>query len=172
MLTQFRFSVVSYVAVSLSDLNPYVFTFGQPPTIDAPCPLITSERWYRYINTKAVESGLIGIAYDPVPFAPSMGMETWGHMILLGDDAQHVAYVGLDAQDEFSPLNIHGFESHSMVHANGTTYPGYLDRLQAIIKLYDSGMDGTYPVVTSGFPAGSLCVSSDHTEQIASPSNN
>jgi len=93
-----------------------------------------------------------------------MDVANWGHMIILGDDENHVTYVGLDAQDEFSPLNIPGFEAHSMVHSNGTTYPGYLDRLQTIIKSYDSGMDGTYPVVTTGFSAGSLCVSREHTE--------
>jgi len=147
-----------------------VFTFGQPPTIDAPCPLITSERWYRFVNTKAVASGLIGVAYDPIPFAPSMGVENWGHMILLNDDTEHVAYIGLDSQVQFSPLNIHGFEAHSMVNdaSNGTVvHPGYLDRINAIIKTYDTRSEDKYPVTTIGYSAGSLCVSREHNSLFA-----
>jgi predicted lipase len=67
-------AIAAVAALYMPDLNPYVITFGQPPTIDAPCDLITSSRWYRYVNTKAAEVLSIGIVYDPVPFAPNMGM--------------------------------------------------------------------------------------------------
>ena len=149
-------AIAAVAAVYLADLNPLVFTFGQPPTIDLPCPVITSERWYRFINTKSVEQGVIGITYDPIPFAPSMGIDSWGHMIILSDDKSHVAYIGLDAQDTFGPLNVKGFEAHSMIHANGTTFPGYLDRIETIMKAYENR---TYPIVSTGFVATSLCVS-------------
>ena len=148
------------IGVNLSDLNPYVVTFGQPPTIDAPCPLITSERWYRYINTRTVESGLSRVVYDPIPFADSGAMALWGHMIVLGDDSQHVTYIGLNAQDEFKPLDINGLAANSMMTTNGTANPGYLDRIQAIIKAYETGIVKSYPVKTSGFAAGFFCVSS------------
>lgn len=149
-------AIAAVAGVYLADLNPYVITFGQPPTINAPCPLITSDRWYRYVNTKKVESGLVGIAYDPVPFSPGIGADSWGHMILLSDDTSGVAYIGLDIQDHFGPLNVKGFEAHFMVHHNGSSYPGYLDRIEAIMSAY---ANGTYPVVTTGYIAGSLCVS-------------
>jgi Lipase (class 3) len=149
-------AIAAVAAVYLADLNPYVFTFGQPPTVYSPCPLITSDRWYRYVNTKNVQSGLVGIAYDPVPFAPSLGADHFGHMLLLSEDPIDVAYIGLDVQDSFSPLNVNGFESHSMVHANGSAYPGYLDRIDAIVLSYGNV---SYPVNPSGYTSGSLCVS-------------
>ena len=91
--------------IRFTDLNPYVFTFGQPPTIDIPCKVVDSERWYRFVNTKETEFGTIGITYDPVPFAPGLGTDLLGHMIILGADTQHVAYIGLDANDKFSPVS-------------------------------------------------------------------
>jgi hypothetical protein len=84
------------------DSNPYFVTFGQPATVNVPCRLISSELWFRFVNfTKASD---VGIAYDPIPFAPGMGASYFGHMILLGEDSIDVAYVGLDANDAFGPL--------------------------------------------------------------------
>jgi pimeloyl-ACP methyl ester carboxylesterase len=57
-------AVASVAALILADLNPYVITFGQPPTLNEPCDLLTSDRIYRYVNTKT-ETGTTGIAYDP-----------------------------------------------------------------------------------------------------------
>jgi hypothetical protein len=153
-------AIAAVAGVYLADLNPYVVTFGQPPTINAPCPLITSDRWYRYVNTKSIESGLEGLAYDPVPFAPSMDADHWGHMIMLSNDTSGVAYIGLDVQDRFSPLDVNGFEAHSMIHKKGSTYPGYLDRIGSIMSEYTNKI---YPVVTTGYVAGSLCVSKIRT---------
>lgn len=149
-------AIAAVAAVYMADLNPYVITFGQPPTIYNPCQLITSDRWYRYVNTKNVMSGLVGITYDPVPFAPGLGADQFGHMIMLSDDPTDVAYIGLDTQDSFSPLNVNGFEAHSMVHAIGSNYSGYYDRLQMIVASY---ANTSYPVNLSGYSSGSLCVS-------------
>ena len=137
-----------------------MITFGQPPAIDSPCPLIASSRWYRYVNTKAAETFRFGIVYDPVPFSPGLGADNFGHMILLSEDNTGVAYIGLDAQDYFGPPNVNGFEAHSMVSANGT-YPGYLDRIEVIMGEY---ANGTYPVRTSGYIAGSLCTEDKECE--------
>jgi hypothetical protein len=145
-------AIAAVAGVVLADLNPYVITFGQPPTIAAPCDLITSERWFRYVNTKTVEGAVVGISYDPIPFAPSFGVENFGHMILLSDDDTGVAYVGLDVQERFDPLNIHGFEAHSM---EGSEYPGYLDRIKALLHTYENL---TFPIAATGYAAGSLCV--------------
>jgi Lipase (class 3) len=149
-------AIAAAAAVYMADLNPYVITFGQPPTIYSPCQLITSDRWYRYVNTKNVESGLVGISYDPVPFAPGLGADQFGHMLMLSDDPIDMAYIGLDSQDSFSPLNVNGFEAHSMVHEVGSNYSGYLDRIQRIVSSYSNV---TYPVNPSGYSSGSLCVS-------------
>jgi Lipase (class 3) len=57
-------AIAAVASMYLVDLNPYVITFGQPPTIEAPCDLIPSARMYRFVNTK--ETKTLGIAYDPV----------------------------------------------------------------------------------------------------------
>ena len=156
-------AVASIAAMYLSDLNPFVITFGSPPAIFDPCPLIlqSSSRWYRYVNTKAAKILRFGIAYDPVPFSiPGVGRaDHFGHLIILSDDNTGVASIGPDAQDYFGPPNVNGFEAHRMVKANGSSNPGYLDRIRDIIRQYDSSTDGRYqyPVRTSGYVAGSMC---------------
>jgi hypothetical protein len=57
-------SMATLAAISLSDIIPFVITFGQPPTLEFPCDLIPSKRLYRFINTQ--ETDTIGIVYDPV----------------------------------------------------------------------------------------------------------
>ena len=151
-------AIAAVAGVVLSDLNPIVITFGQPPTIDSPCPLISSERWYRYVNTKSTEKLTIGIVYDPVPFAPGLGADFFGHMILLSDDSSGVAYIGLDSQDFFGPLNVAGVEAHSMIAT--TEHPGYLDRIEAIFN----HTDASFPIRTSGYLAGSLCTQNSECE--------
>ena len=146
-------AIAAVAGLILADLNPYVITFGQPATIDAPCDLVTSERWYRFINTKpSIDTG-VGITYDPVPFVPGLGAASFGHMILLGDDPTGVAYVGLDSQDVFGPLNTLGFEAHSMIHGDGVPYLGYTDKLKLILNTTNY----TYPLRVNGYQAGSLC---------------
>lgn len=155
-------AVAAVAGVALADLNPYVITFGQPPTIDAPCAAITSERWYRYVNSKDSELLSFGIVYDPIPFAPGLGADSFGHMIMISGDNSGVAYIGLDAQDFFGPLNVKGFEAHSMIGAEGSKYPGYLDRIVAIMEYYAE--KGTYPVRTTGYLPNSLCTEAKECE--------
>ena len=38
----------------------------------------TSERWYRWVNTKDSEALSTGLTYDPVPFVPGMGADFFG----------------------------------------------------------------------------------------------
>jgi pimeloyl-ACP methyl ester carboxylesterase len=151
-------AVAAVAALYLSDLNPYVITFGQPATIDQPCPLITSERYYRYVNSKDSVAGRVhGVSYDPVPFTPGLGTDSFGHMILLSSDATGVAYIGLDAQDFFHPLDLKA-EAHSMKGGEADAPPGYLDRIQAIMHEHSRHKHNqTYPVRTSGYVAGTLC---------------
>uniref|UniRef100_A0A7S4NAS7 Fungal lipase-type domain-containing protein n=1 Tax=Odontella aurita TaxID=265563 RepID=A0A7S4NAS7_9STRA len=146
-------AIAALAGLYLADLNPYVITFGQPYTIDAPCDMVTSERWYRFVNTKF---GSVGISYDPVPFVPGLGADAFGHMMLVSNDDTGVSYIGLDAQDSFGPLNVGGFEAHSMVGTN--EHPGYLDRIDAIISHED------YPVRTNGYVGGSACTENKECE--------
>lgn len=144
-------AIAAVAGVALADLNPYVITFGQPATIDHPCPLIRSERWYRLVNTKESETLHVGISYDPVPFVPGLGADFFGHMIMLGDDDTGVANIGLDAQTSFGPLNIAGFEAHNMNAADGSEFPGYNDRI-AVLMSHNS-----FPIRSDGFKPGTLC---------------
>eukprot|EP00545_Synedropsis_sp_CCMP1620_P002744 CAMPEP_0119008414 /NCGR_PEP_ID=MMETSP1176-20130426/3675_1 /TAXON_ID=265551 /ORGANISM="Synedropsis recta cf, Strain CCMP1620" /LENGTH=483 /DNA_ID=CAMNT_0006960739 /DNA_START=67 /DNA_END=1518 /DNA_ORIENTATION=- len=145
-------AIAAVAGLYLADLNPYIITFGQPATIDAPCPLITSERYYRFINTKETEN--LGIAYDPIPMAPGLGADQFGQMIVLGPDSTGVAYLGLDAQDFLHPYTV-GVEAHFMVNGS-TPYSGYEDRLNALMA------NGEFPIRNNGYVAGSLC--SEHKE--------
>jgi hypothetical protein len=147
-------AIAAVAALYLADLNPYVITFGQPRTVNQPCDLITSERYYRYVNSKdSVAGRMSGISYDPVPFSPGSGMDSFGHMILLSSDSTSVAYIGLDAQDFFGPLDVLA-QAHLMVGGDDAP-PGYLDRIKAIIQEYSENR--SYPVSTSGYVLGSLC---------------
>jgi hypothetical protein len=72
-------AIAAVAGLELADLNPYVITFGQPRTIEYPCSMISSERWYRFVNSIADD----GIAYDPIPMVPGMGADSFGHMVIL-----------------------------------------------------------------------------------------
>jgi pimeloyl-ACP methyl ester carboxylesterase len=144
-------AVAAVAALLLADLNPTVITFGQPPTVNAPCDLLTTDRIYRFVNTKDTD---VGIAYDPVPMAPGLGADHFGNMIILSDDPTGVAFIGLDANEYFHPF-LNGVEAHFM-RANGTDYPGYADRIDALM-----GPKATYPIrnnVSSSSRCGCLSI--------------
>jgi hypothetical protein len=145
-------AIAAVAGLAMADLNPYVITFGQPATIDAPCDMISSERWYRFVNTKSSDD--IGIAYDPVPFVPGLGADFFGHMIILGEDPTGVAYIGLDANNAFGPLNTFG-EAHSMIAAHGVPFPGYADRLKALLE-----NTSDFPIQADGFSNHAQCTDS------------
>ena len=146
-------AVAAVAGVVFAALNPYVITFGQPSAVFEPCERISSDRWYRWVNTKDSKALTFGISYDPVPFVPALGAVQFGHMILISGDDSGVAYIGLDSQEYFSPLNVNGVEAHSMF---GTEeFPGYGDRINKIMEVYnDTGM---YPIRNNGYIAGSFC---------------
>lgn len=88
---------------------------------------------------------------QPVPFAPGMGTEQFGHFIMLGADVTGTAFIGLDSNEMFTPLNVDGFEAHSML---GTKkYPGYLDRVELLIK----NANNSFPVRSNGFVSPVMC---------------
>ncbi|KAG7344415.1 lipase class 3 [Nitzschia inconspicua] len=139
-------AIAAVAAVFLADLNPYVITFGQPPTLVAPCNLVTTERIFRYVNTMKTD---LSIAYDPVTMTPGLDANHFEKMIVLGDDPTGVAFVGLDDQ-EFLQQNLNGIAAHYMT-GNGTD-PGYIDRIDAL-----TAPNATYPIRSNGFMLGSTC---------------
>ena len=169
-------------AITLADLNPYVITFGQPSTLAPGCPYMTSERWYRWVNTRNDDK--LGVVYDPVPFAPGLGTECWGHFLILGGDAAHgVAYLGLDDHRSMFPGDpTAGAHTMEALPEDNVT-KGYVDRIAALIefnfnktatKLSDAAqavttgkgagspdkasLIGTVPPIpTDGFSTGFLC---------------
>lgn len=71
-------------------LNPTaVFTFGQPPTMEDPCYAYDTSRVFRYVNT-AVTYG--EMRYDIVPFLGIGPIDHMGHLLVLSDDTENVAY--------------------------------------------------------------------------------
>ena len=170
-------------AITLVDLNPYVITFGQPPTLAPGCPFMASDRWYRWVNTKSDKR--LGITYDPVSFSPGFGTECWGHFLVLGEDTGGVAYLGLDNHTSLEPFDPQ-VAAHSMLaSSNDTATMGYIDRIALLVeysanttlpqlkaaakKIKESSRDFpnldkpdapvsiSKPIPADGFEAGSLC---------------
>jgi hypothetical protein len=85
-------AVAAVSALYLYQFNPYVISFGQPPTlandIDSPgcfndTSFIQTNRWYRYVNTYNTAYGLCGtIGYDLVSMSPGFGAQQRGHMFV------------------------------------------------------------------------------------------
>jgi pimeloyl-ACP methyl ester carboxylesterase len=164
--------IATSAAVDLEDLNPTVITFGQPPVLEVPCALVNSSRFYRFTNsrTERKEVGRLGlldhvvfrgndIVYDPVPAAP-YAIDHVGHQILLGDDPTGVAYIGLDSDVKFRPLDVAGLlENRSASSHLLWTSSGYRNRIRALVHAYSrhSGSQRSFPVRSSGFSPGTLC---------------
>lgn len=68
--------------------NPYVFTFGAPPSIHRPCKYINEDRVYQYKNTVSYNDRL---HYDAVSVLPFAAADIGRHFIL-GDNTQSVAH--------------------------------------------------------------------------------
>jgi len=140
-------AVATVAAVRLADLNPLIITFGQPSTMYSGCSKVNSERLYRFINSVAKKNG---INYDPIPFAPGFGATAVGYEIILSsDDDTGVAYIGLDAQDEFEPWDIPAFSAHNLIGSK--KFPGYYDRIKKLME------ENKYPIRDTGYVPGSLC---------------
>lgn len=143
-------AVANVAGVLLSNLNPYVITFGQPPTLGEGClQMINTARWYRFIQ--AIPDGT-GLKYDGVPSllqwlqVLTPGMNIYGtllgnELVISSDDAASVRYVGDNVHDDQLPYSI---DAHHISM--------YLDTLKALVAT----VPGPY-VPTSGFSSGSAC---------------
>lgn len=91
---------------------------------------MASERWYRWINSRSDDT--VGMTYDPVPFSPGLGTESWGHLLVLGNGTKGVASLGLDYHDNLYPIDPTA-AAHSMTAANTTDGLGYVDKIAGLI---------------------------------------
>ena len=152
-------AIASVAALYLAKLNPYVISFGQPPTLqEANCSLVQSDRWFRYVNTYNDFLGLGHIGYDIEAVHASIppteaGATQVGHMILFpSENSIGIAYLGLDPPDWV--LGPPSYEAHDMIESYGETaeyHPGYLDHINFLLNT------GSFPILLTGFVDGSLC---------------
>jgi hypothetical protein len=139
-------SIATIASIVLSDLAPTVITFGQPPTIDASCPLLDESRMYRFVNSRI---GRRGMTYDPVPYLPYRASQ-YGHQIMLGDNTTHVAYISQSPGVEFEPWDsANYFATHRLTSES----VGYLDRIEFLVN----ANAGVAIIPSSGFQDGSAC---------------
>jgi Lipase (class 3) len=139
-------SIATIAAIVLSDLSPIVITFGQPPTIDASCPLLDGNSIYRFVNSRI---GRRGTTYDPVPYLPYRASQ-YGHQIMLGDDTTRVAYIGQSPGIEFQPWDSENFFETHRLTSNSV---GYLDRIDSLVTANANAA----VIPSSGFQDGSAC---------------
>lgn len=139
-------AVATLASIMFDDLDPFVFTFGQPSAIFAPCKFIDAKKSYRYINSVMDEDEL---EHDVVPFSPSLGAGDFGYMIVISYEHYAVASFGLNAEPLASKfhMNVSPFLAHTM--DDGII--GYVNRIKAIIDF------NQYPVETDGWSKGDFC---------------
>mmetsp|Transcript_32049 Transcript_32049/g.49674 ORF Transcript_32049/g.49674 Transcript_32049/m.49674 type:complete len:436 (-) Transcript_32049:260-1567(-) len=135
-------------AVTLFRHSPTVITFGQPPTMDAGCPYIISEKYYRYVNSMKDIAEDDDMGFDLVVFAPNWisRSEHYGYYIMLGEDPTAVNYLGFDTDYTFVPnLEDNDPNAHSM---SGTPF-AYETRIAALLE--------NLPVSLAGNGLGFIC---------------
>lgn len=155
--------IAAVAAILFEAYNPYVITFGDPPIVESNCKILEAERWYRFVNTATSDSedtmsASLGFTYDPVPFLPGMGDMVYGKFIVLSDDPDDVAYVGLASTKNFEKL-IGDDVANKMIGTRDK--PGYLDRIETLKNETIS-----YPTSLSGFRTHDMC-----TENVECASN-
>jgi len=141
-------------SIMIHFLMPTVMSFAGPKAIDAGCPLVPSDRFYRFVNTIEDDDEGRGIEYDPVPFLPSDSVH-YGMYFMLGPDETAVKFLGNDTDYTFRP-QFRNFEdettiditAHTMWNEKDYSYQG---RIAALLN------SGNFPVPTSGFSNGTAC---------------
>jgi pimeloyl-ACP methyl ester carboxylesterase len=138
-------AIAAIAAIYVADLLPQLITFGQPPTLDMPCPLVNSDRTVRFENSRV---GRRGTTYDPVPYLPYQARH-FGNQIMLGEDATGVAFIGQDTDIEFNPWDAENFfASHRL-----TSNVGYMTRIDSLVDA-----NRNVPIIrTKGFVDGMVC---------------
>lgn len=139
--------IATIASAYFAELNPIVIGFGQPGAVTEGCPLIDSDRHYRFIGAMPENN-----AYDPVAlFGPGAGYYWYGHTFLAStDDETSFAYLGLDNQD--IALEPGGVQSHFASTRN----------VRAIVDYYNG--EGNYTLRISGYADGSSCTIDEECE--------
>ena len=121
--------------------DPYVITFGAPRAVDAPCSLINAVKHYRYVNTgDRTIFRRKGLSFDLIPMTPGTGSDHFGHTLLLGHDADSVASIGVNNDDNLlpaAPMSVHSIS-------------GYKSKLRRMANL-------RIPIKTNGFSLHRPC---------------
>ena len=155
-------AIAQVAAVYMNHYNPFIITFGQPPTMEDYCDGMNNNRLYRYVNTIVVHTlASLGdeMKFDPIPFLGDAfgSIDHSGHMIVLSDDEDNVAYyhdrqatpsVGA-AQWTYKGI----FDAHSIV--------SHIERIDTFLSNYNS------PISVGGYSIGEFCV---RNSQCMSPS--
>ena len=150
------------IATIAANLDPWVFTFGQPLAMFKPCPYLKKLRIYRYINTY-YNANIGFLRHDPVAMLPGLGSDPFGHTIFLGEDSSGVATKpGLDTDYPFdnlydifysnSPVE-DAVNAHSMVGSQ--SYFENLDNLHRYRTLFPNS---SFPISLDGWSSGSPCL--------------
>lgn len=135
-------SAAQVASVILRDLDPTTITFGQPPTMEAPCTALDTSKYYRFINT--VNSGT-NLRYDAAPFVEFAGARQSGVAFVLGENTGAIpSYEDFEAPDIAFPFWFPNFlQVHDMVP--------YTNRLIELLN------QGAFPVPVDGFDTGHPC---------------
>lgn len=131
-------ATASVAGVALSHTDPYIITFGQPPSIVGDCPVVNPDKYYRFENT-IINRGLgKHIDYDPVPQMKAQANHI-GTVFILGEDTNNVVEYG----DGATSPSIIKWGLDVDAHFSG----GYIKRLESY-----QGKDLGY-----GWDTGFLC---------------
>jgi len=124
-------AVAAVAAVGLYMTDPTIITFGQPASLVGDCPVVNTDKYYRFANTKVNKGN--NLDYDPVPaITLTVGSTQIGKLFIMGDDTDNVVRYG----NENTPSIIswgHDVDAHYLTE--------YLDRLTSY-QGKDLGTDG------------------------------
>ena len=155
-------AIATIAANYFANLDPWVFTFGQPLAMFKPCPYLKKLRIYRYINTY-YDASRGYLRHDPVTMLPGLGSDPFGHTIFLGNEPSAVATKpGLDTDYPFDNLvSLFGLNSpigdavnaHSMVGSQS-----YFENLDNLHKYLTMFQNNNFPISLDGWNSGSPCL--------------
>jgi hypothetical protein len=106
--------------------------------------------------TASTQRALVTEIHNPFPCAPFLVAEHRGHLIPTSEDTTGAVWQDLACQQILCP-NDYTLQSHALKTPKST---GYLDRIKAITKSYDSSLVNktyTFPPRTTGYEVGFPC---------------
>ena len=142
-------AISTVAAITLFSLNPTVVTFGQPPSIDADCPFVNNDRFFRYVNWVQDAGQTNDVGFDAVVYAPNWfsGSVHYGFNILVGEDPDNVFYAGYGDDVEFSPSR---FDNVISAHTMSGTDFSYVSRIEKLNENVGN-------IRTDGSVGGTIC---------------